>query len=107
MAKLLTKAIETKLRRFPIKSQEARGADAEVLVKFFYPYGSGTWLATEAEYTEDDGWIFYGIAEIGHGWEWGYFSLNELAAIKKFGRPAVERERYAPPKTVKEAWADA
>ena len=107
MAKLLTKAIEKKLHATPLRSQDGKGGDAEVIVKFFYPYGAGTWLVTEAEYTDEDGWIFFGAAEIGHGWEWGHFSLSELASVMKFGRPAIERERYAPPKTVKEAWADA
>lgn len=103
--KLITKAIEKKLRKFPIGSQDSKGGDAEVLVKFFNPYGSGTWLATEAEYTEEDGWIFFGAAEIGHGYEWGYFSLNELAALRKFGRPQIERDMYFSGK-VKDQWRD-
>lgn len=105
--KLITKAIERKLEKHPIGSQDGKGGDAEVLVKFFYPYGAGTWLVTEAERTEDGDWMLYGAAEIGYGFEWGYTMLSDLQSIVKFGRPAVERELYAPPKTVKEAWSDA
>ena len=41
---LMTKEIEKKLSRHPFGSQESKGLDAEVIVKYFYPYGSGTWL---------------------------------------------------------------
>lgn len=103
--KLMTKAIEAKARKFPMKSQDGKGGDAEVIVKFFYPYGSGTWLATEAEYTEEDGWIFFGAAEIGHGYEWGYFSLNELLTVRKFGKPAIERDMHFSG-TIRSEWRD-
>ena len=105
MAKLITKADEKKFERFPMKSQDGKGGDAEVLVKFFYPYGSGTWLVTEAEKQEDGTWLFFGAAHI-HEWEWGYFSEAELRSVIKFGRPAIERERYAPPATIRDEWKE-
>ena len=36
---LMTKEIEKKLSRHPFGSQESKGLDAEVIVKYFYPYG--------------------------------------------------------------------
>ena len=104
--KLITKAIERKLDKTPIGSTDGMGKAAPVIVKFFYPYGAGTWLVTEAERIGDD-WRFYGAAEIGNGFEWGYVMFSELQSIRKFGRPAVEREMYCPPKTVGEEWKDA
>ena len=46
---LLTKQIISKFEKHPIHSQDGKGMDAEVLVKYFNPCGSGTWLITEAE----------------------------------------------------------
>ncbi len=45
-----------------------KGMDAEVLVKYFNPCGSGTWLITEAE-REGDDWRLFGYCHI-HEWEW-------------------------------------
>ena len=44
--KLLTKEIKNKLPA--LYSQEGKGLDAMVIVKFFNPQGIGTWYATEA-----------------------------------------------------------
>ena len=104
--KLITKAIEKKLDATPIGSTDGQGADAPVIVKFFNPYGAGTWLVTEAERDEDGTFLFYGAAHI-HSWEWGYFSERELRSLVKFGRPQIEREMYAPPATVRDEWRDA
>ena len=41
--KLLTKAIEKKLEKFPLCSQDGKGDDADIICKFFNPMGSGTW----------------------------------------------------------------
>ena len=51
---LLTKQIISKFEKHPIHSQDGKGMDAEVLVKYFNPCGSGTWLITEAEREGDD-----------------------------------------------------
>lgn len=103
--KLITKAIERKLEKHPFGSQDGKGKDAEVLVKFFYPYGSGTWLVTEAEKQEDGDWMFFGAGRI-HEWEWGYVMLSELQSVRKFGRPAIEREMHCPPKVVGDEWKE-
>ena len=96
--KLITKEIERRLGKHPFGSQICNG-DAQVLVKFFG--GSAcTWLVTEAERTDDGSWDFYGLANIGYGWEWGWFSLKELESVKfpPFGL-GVERDMYLPAET--------
>lgn len=65
----------------------------DVLVKFFNPYGVGTWLVFEAEKDGDD-YLFFGAADLGYGFELGYFSLSELASVRLLGRPAIERDMY-------------
>ena len=97
--KLITKEIERRLEKHPFGSQEGEGKGAQVLVKFFG--GSAcTWLVTEAERTVDGSWDFYGLANIGYGWEWGWFSLRELESVKfpPFGL-GVERDMYLPAET--------
>lgn len=76
--KLLTKSIEKRFASHPLGSQDGRGEYADVLVKFFDPYGSGTWLITEAEKQPDGDWLMFGMCHI-YEWEWGYVSFNELA----------------------------
>lgn len=91
--KLLTKEIERKFKSHPIYSQDGKGLDAEVIVKFFNPCGSGTWLITEAE-KQDDDWLLYGYCHL-YEWEWGYVSLNELASIKLPFGLTIERDLYS------------
>lgn len=100
--KLLTKALEKKLEKFPFGSQEGKGDDAEVIVKFFG--GSAcTWLVTEGEKQEDGDWEFFGCVTLGYEWEWGYFMLSEIEKVKfpPFGLPA-ERDLWANGCTVAE-----
>ena len=94
--KLMIKEIEKKLSRHPFGSQENKGLDAEVLVKFFYPYGYGTWLVIEGEKLENGDWELFGYFHIFE-WEWGYVWLSQLEAIHApglFGYGGVERDRY-------------
>ena len=79
--KLWTKESEEKAKKYPLRSQESKGKKAKVLVKYFNPYGAGTWLATEAEKQEDGNWLFFGYCHI-FCWEWGYFTLSELEKVK-------------------------
>lgn len=81
MQKLLTKEIEQKFEKFGIGSQDLLGKNAKVLVKFFNPYGTGTWLITEAEKQEDGDWLLFGYCHL-YEWEWGYVSFNELSSIR-------------------------
>jgi hypothetical protein len=52
--------------------------DPIVYVKFFHPYGSGTWLATEFDGHDE----FFGAVKLHGDWELGYFSLTELTELR-------------------------
>lgn len=79
--KLITKQIENKLRKFPLYSQDGKGQDAEVIVKFFNPLGSETWLITEGNKLENGDYEFFGYMGSAWGWSWGYVLLSQLAAL--------------------------
>ena len=84
--KLLTKAIEKKLAKYPIYSQDGKGKDADIIIKFFNPYGRGTWYVLEGEKLDNGDWLFYGIADIFEK-EYGSFLLSDIEnlTIKVFG----------------------
>lgn len=90
--KLLTKEIEKKFEKNPFGTTEGMGKNAPVLVKYFNPCGSGTWLITEAEKQPDGDWLLYGMCHMSY-WEWGYIMLSELKNFKSrpFGL-GIERE---------------
>ena len=95
--KLLTAAIEKAFEKNPLGSHDGEWTDAKVIVKFFNPYGVGTWLITEAEKQEDGDWLMFGWVDLGYGFEAGYISFNELNNIRVnvFGcRLPLERDRY-------------
>ncbi len=93
--KLITKSIEKKLEKAPFFSTEGLGLDANVIVKFFGG-SAATWLVTEAYDHHGEYWEFFGCVTLdGHNWEYGYFMLSELEALRfpPFGLP-VERDMY-------------
>lgn len=90
--KLLTEEIISQFEAHPIGSQDGKGLHAEVLVKYFNPCGSGTWLITEAE-REGDDWRLYGYCHIFE-WEWGYLLLSELESLRLPFGLNVERDLY-------------
>lgn len=90
--KLLTEEIISQFEAHPIGSQDGKGLYAEVLVKYFNPCGSGTWLITEAE-REGDDWRLYGYCHIFE-WEWGYLLLSELESLRLPFGLGVERDLY-------------
>lgn len=87
--KLLTKDIIKKLP--PLYSQDGN-PDAKVQVKFFCPWSSWTWYATE--YDGKD--TFFGLVK-GHENELGYFSLAELQGVRGPGGLKIERDRWFKP----------
>ena len=79
----MTNEILRKFQKFPYLSQDGKGLQAEVLVKYFNPYGWPTWIITEAEYDEENcDWIMYGYCNLGYGYEFGPVSFNELSSIR-------------------------
>lgn len=91
--KLMTKEIEKRLEKFPIGSQDGKGMDAEIIVKYFTPFGNGTWLITEGEKTEEGDWELFGYCHISE-WEWGYVILSELESLSLPFGLGVERDMY-------------
>lgn len=90
--KLLTKAIEAKLLKSPLYSQETNKRPA-VIVKFFTPNSNWTWYVTEGSKEEDGDWRFFGLVE-GFESELGYFMLSELESAKGPLGLYIERDRY-------------
>jgi hypothetical protein len=76
-------------------SQEEKGDEAVAYVKFFTPWSSWTWYATEFD-GED---IFFGLV-VGLDTELGYFSLKELSGVEGPGGLKIERDLYFTPKTL-------
>ena len=98
--KLLTKEIIKKLP--PLRSQDGKDPnEVPIVVKFFCPWGSWTWYATEGEQEGDD-WVFFGLVR-GHEAELGYFSLNELMSVKGPGGLRIERDMWFGDHTLAEA----
>lgn len=95
--KLLTKAIRNALPE--LYSQEDKGEDSVVIVKFFALGANYRWFATEFD-GED---TFFGLVQGPWGdIEWGYFSLSELEKVTYLGIPGVERDLHFTRKTVAE-----
>ena len=100
--KLLTKAIEKQLAKYPIYSQDGKGGKAQGICKFFNPCGSQTWYILEGEKQDDDYILFALLDNMGER-EYGYVSLNELQRVRTrpFGR-GIERDMYFTPCKVSE-----
>lgn len=94
--KLLTKEILKKLP--PLGSQDGKGLDATIHVKFFTPDSNWTWYATEYDPGTGE---FFGLVD-GFEKELGYFFLRDLQSVRGgLGLP-VERDRWFGPKTLRE-----
>jgi len=89
--KLLTKAIEKKLEKYPLYSQDGKGDNANIICKFFNPMGSGTWYVLEGEKQENGDWLFYGLIDL-YEREYGYFSLSELESVRLPFGMGIERD---------------
>lgn len=92
--RLITKEIEKKFQKHPFRSQDKKGIDATVLVKYFTPWGAATWLVTEAEQQPDGDWMLYGYCTLGYEWEWGTLMLSELQALRGPFGLTTERDLY-------------
>lgn len=90
---LLTDEIKELFKQYPLYSQDGKGMDSVVLVKYFSPITSGTWLITEAEEQPDGDWLLFGYCHISC-WEWGYVMLSELQNLKLPFRLTIERDLY-------------
>lgn len=89
----MTKELEKKFEKYPIGSQEGLMENADVVVKYFNPYGAGTWLIIEGEKRDDGDWLLFGYCHVVE-WEWGYVLLSELESIRLPLGLKIEREIY-------------
>lgn len=99
--KLLTKVIE---RATPALygTEYVETKDKIVTAKYFALGTGWTWFMVELNPETGEA---FGYVDGEHG-EWGYFNLNELAALRydeMGGIPRVERDKWWTPKTFAEA----
>lgn len=78
-------------------------ADHIPVVKFFNPFGAGTWLATELD---EEGDILFGLADLGYP-ELGSWSLSELTAIRLPFGLGIERDLHFEGRYPISVWAEA
>jgi len=79
-------------------SQDGKGDEATVHVKFFHPMSDWTWYATEYD---PENQMFFGLVD-GFEAELGYFSLHELKETLTGPGVAMERDKFWEPKTLGE-----
>lgn len=93
---LMTKELEKKFEKYPLNSQEDKGGDAIVLVKYFNPMGVGTWLITEGNKLPNGDYEMFGycclIDDVNA--EFGYVMLSELEKIQLPFGLKIEKDLY-------------
>ena len=114
MAELRTPEIEETLKKYPLYSQDGKGANAKVILKFFI--GSYTFYITEGSDNGEGDITLFGLTVNGESAEFGYISLKELEEVEVkreiidepsgrtvgYIRAQVERDLYFTPTTLKE-----
>lgn len=103
---LVNKSIEASFAKHPLYSQDGKGGEADILVKYFNPYGQGRWYVLEASPIGNGDYDMFGIVEMNGEREYGYFRLSELQnyKFKMGGREVggIERDMYFGKKKVKD-----
>ena len=94
--KLITKKIEASLPKF--YAQENKGYDAIAYVKFFTPDSNWTWYVLEYNRKER---LCFGYVK-GLENEFGYFSIDELEAVRGPLGLHIERDLYFEPVAIRE-----
>ncbi len=88
--KLMTPEIEKAFKKYPLYSQDGKGLNAKIVVKYFGG-SAATWLITEGQKERDGDWTFYGLVTLGFEdpinpgyllWEWGYVTLRQLEGVR-------------------------
>lgn len=83
---LLTENLRNRL----LQNGQQPDTDHVPVVKFFNPFGVGTWLVTELDADND---TLFGLADLGFGCpELGSFSLSELASVRLSFSLGIERD---------------
>jgi hypothetical protein len=95
--KLLTEEIKKIL---PALYSQDEVPDPLVVVKYFTPDSSWTWLIIEGSVQENADWMFFckAISHLCPDGELGYVMLSELEQVKGALGLSVERDLYFAPK---------
>lgn len=95
--KLITTEIEAALLAASSNGERAPH-ETPVIVKYFVPWGAGTWWVTEGEQIEGGDWRLFGFAELGDPQcaELGYVLLSELESVNGPAGLKIERDLYFP-----------
>lgn len=98
---LITKELKEAFKKKPLYSTEDTPLlEKEIVVKYFNPYGVGTWLITEGQEQEDGDYLFFGLCFLSE-WELGYITLKQLEEIRDNKQlMSVERDLYLSAKTI-------
>ena len=89
--KIITKAIEKDLARYPLYSQDGKGKAAHVIMKLFCPFSSATWYILEGNPLPGGDYELFTLFTNRSEKEYGYQLLSELR--KAYGR-WLERDLY-------------
>lgn len=92
---LITKEIEKKFEKCPLYSQDGKGLDAQVIVKYFCPTSNHTWYVLEGSKDGDD-YEMFAYVSTGNKFmdEYGYVRLSDLKNIKLPFGLGIERDLY-------------
>lgn len=89
---LITKSIENKLKKHPLRTQE-NVENPKIIAKFFNPCGIGTWYITEGEQRPDGDWLLFGLCCLQCA-ELGYVLLSDLQKQRLPYGLTIERDRH-------------
>lgn len=100
---LITKELKEAFKKHPLYStEEIKVLEKEIVVKYFNPYGVGTWLIVEGQEQEDGDFLLFGLCYLTE-WELGYITLKQLEEIRDNKQyMSVERDLYLTAKTIGE-----
>ena len=101
--KLLTKEILEKFDRVNKNKFTAEGVENEknpkIIAKYFHPFCSATWYATEYDPQEKKFFGFVaGLTGNPIDDEWGYFDLQEMESLRVHGLPMERDSHFGNPK---------
>lgn len=103
--------IKSIIKDYPIYSQDGKGGESLVILKFFWPMGAATWWITEGniinEGTEEEDIEFFGYVSglVPGGDEFGYIPFSELREVYKAGL-FIERDSYFSPSLLRDVVPD-
>lgn len=94
--KLMTEELAKKFEKYPLYSQDGLLGESKVIVKYFNPFGAGTWIITEGNKLDNGDYEMFGYCHLGDDTnaELGYVLLSDLEKIKLPSGFTIERDLY-------------